>query len=119
MKSIDKFYHSQNIYLAESIVIFSSIASLLILPPPPILANESCPEGDRSFVTAETKNFLIYICGNNQPTNYLGIAKNGSGNISLPLSRFQSDRFTVKHQNITYILTPQYLSGAEKYFIQE
>jgi hypothetical protein len=95
------------------ILLFSSIASFLILPPRPILASENCPEGDRSFVTAETKNFLIYICGNNQLTNYLGIAKNGNGNISLPLSGSQRDRFTVKNNNITYILTLQYLTITE------
>jgi hypothetical protein len=110
MIALNQLARSRSICLAESIVIFSSIASLVILPPRPILASENCPEGDRSFVTAETNNFLIYICGNNQPTNYLGIAKNGSGNISLPLSGFQSDRFTVKNNNITYILTPQYLT---------
>jgi hypothetical protein len=69
-----------------------------------------CLGSDRVFVRAETNNFLIYICGNDRPTNYVGIAKNGGGNISLPISQFQDDRFIVTNNNVSYIVTPQYLT---------
>jgi hypothetical protein len=40
----------------------------------------------------------------------VGIAKNGGGNISLPISQFQDDRFIVTNNNVSYIVTPQYLT---------
>ncbi len=76
----------------------------------PTIANGGCLGGDRAFVTAETNNFLIYICGNDRPTNYVGIAKNGGGNILLPVSYSQDNRFTITNKNVTYILTSQDLT---------
>ncbi|NJR32367.1 MAG: hypothetical protein HC778_05435 [Chamaesiphon sp. CSU_1_12] len=48
--------------------------------PSPIIdrtqtTNSNCPSGKKTFVTAETKNFLIYICGDDRPTEYIGMAK--------------------------------------------
>jgi hypothetical protein len=86
--------------------------------PSPIIdrtqtTNSNCPSGKKTFVTAETKNFLIYICGDDRPTEYIGMAKNGGSSISLPVSAAEPDRFTIKNKNVTYILTPQFLTITE------
>jgi hypothetical protein len=86
--------------------------------PSPIIdrsqaTNSNCPSGKKTFVTAETKNFLIYICGDDRPTEYIGMAKNGGSSISLPISAAAPDRFIIKNSNVTYILTPQFLTITE------
>ena len=45
-----------------------------------------CPDSQTTFVQAETQSFFIYICGD----NYIGVAKNGSGSITLSLVKFNA-----------------------------
>lgn len=66
-----------------------------------------CPEnsGGSQFVSAETKSFLVYICGGDEPNTYVGIAKNGSGSIALPLNSYTRVRFVAVNANTRYTLT--------------
>lgn len=66
----------------------------------------ACPGYNPSeFVRAETKNFFVYICGGDLPHTYVGIAKNGRGNITLPLRTVENDRFVAVNGNHRYTLT--------------
>lgn len=67
-----------------------------------------CPQnsGGSLFVAAETRNFLVYICGGDLPNTYVGVAKNGTtGSISLPLQSYTRDRFVAVNRNTRYTLT--------------
>ena len=79
------------------------------------IANE-CPEGNQSeFVHAETKNFDVYICGGDLPHIYVGRAKNGNGEITIPLIQTSKRKTFVAlnedYPNIyRYVLTPERLT---------
>lgn len=66
-----------------------------------------CPEnsGGSQFVSAETRRFLVYICGGDLPNTYVGIAKNGGNGITLPLRSYTRDRFVAVNGDTTYTLT--------------
>jgi len=69
---------------------------------------DACPEnsGGSLYVTAETKNFLVYICGGDLPNTYVGLAKNGTtGVITLPLQSYTRDRFVAVNGDTRYTLT--------------
>lgn len=70
----------------------------------------SCPNMVR-YVFAETRNFLVYICGrNSRPSMYVAVDKNGRiGGIILPLSSYNSRQFVAANGNVHYILTAQEL----------
>lgn len=70
----------------------------------------SCPNMVR-YVFAETRNFLVYICGiNGRPSMYVAVDKNGRlGGIILPLRSYNSRQFVAANGNIHYILTAQEL----------
>jgi LCCL domain len=72
--------------------------------------SSNCQEADRTFVTAETNNFFLFICGKNKPTYYIGTAKNNSGSIRLPISSSSTKKYTIKNGNAAYTLTPQNLT---------
>jgi hypothetical protein len=69
-----------------------------------------CQDDERAFVTAETKNFFVYICGKNKPTYYIGIAKDNSGTIRLSVSSASTKKYIIKNRGVAYILTPQVLT---------
>jgi LCCL domain len=81
-------------------------------PPTDNVANTSsnCQEADQTFVTAETNNFFLFICGKNKPTYYIGTAKNNSGSIRLPISSTGTKKYTIKNGKASYTLTPQNLT---------
>lgn len=70
----------------------------------------SCPNMVR-YVFAETRNFLVYICGiNGRPSMYVAVDKNGRlGGIILPLRSYNSRQFVAANGNVHYILTAQEL----------
>ncbi|MFB2933647.1 hypothetical protein ACE1B6_00035 [Aerosakkonemataceae cyanobacterium BLCC-F154] len=61
--------------------------------------------GGSQFVSAETKNYLVYICGGDNPNTYVGMAKNGGNSISLPLQSYSRDRFVAVNGDTRYTLT--------------
>ncbi|GET39962.1 hypothetical protein [Microseira wollei] len=70
----------------------------------------SCPNMVR-YVFAETRNFLVYICGRNcRPLMYVAVDKNGRiGGIILPLRSYNGSQFVAANGNVHYILTAQEL----------
>jgi hypothetical protein len=73
-------------------------------------STSTCPNGEKTFLAAETNNFDIAICGKNKPTHYVGKSKQGGSSIKLPLSKASQDRYIAKNGNVNYIVTPKYLS---------
>jgi hypothetical protein len=71
-----------------------------------------CPKDMKAFVSAETDNFLLYICGIKNPTNYVGIAKNGGASTILPLMGGHKDQFVAKNGSYTYTLNSTLLTVA-------
>lgn len=69
-----------------------------------------CPLNTKTFVSAETNNFFVYICGVSTPTSYVGIAKSGGASIRLPLSQKYGDRLIATNGDFTYTITPQILT---------
>lgn len=82
------------------------------------IAQESsaCPDssGGSQFVSAETKNFLVYICGGDNPNTYVGVAKNGGNGITLPLQSYTRDRFVAVNGDTRYTLTRTELVVTQK-----
>lgn len=73
-----------------------------------IAQSSVCPEnsGGSQFVTAETNNFFVYICGGDLPNTYVGVAKNRNrGGIILPLRSYTNDRFVAVNGSVRYTLT--------------
>ncbi len=91
-----------SLYKQPALGNFSSDRSILI-------AQETgCPQssGGSQFVAAETKNFLVYICGGDLPNTYVGVAKDGTtGRITLPLQSYENDQFVAVNGDIRYTLT--------------
>lgn len=75
----------------------------------------SCRDMQR-FVFAETRNFLLYVCGQNgKPLMYVGVDKRGKlGGIIVPLSNYSEDMFFAVNGNYGYILTPKVLIITKK-----
>lgn len=61
--------------------------------------------GGSQFVSAETKSYLVYICGGDNPNTYVGMAKNGGNSISLPLQTYTRNRFVAVNGDTRYTLT--------------
>jgi hypothetical protein len=76
-----------------------------------LATTSSCHSGKKTFVTAETENFNIYICGDNSPTDYVGVSKKTKESILLPLK--SSSQFIAKNGKYTYAVTRQFLTVAE------
>lgn len=67
-----------------------------------------CPKrsGGSMFVQAETRNFVVLICGGDNPNTYVGVAKNvTTGGITLPLQSYSRDRFVAVNGDTRYTLT--------------
>ena len=72
-----------------------------------------CLNNEHQIIKAETKNFDLYICGDNRPTHYVGKAKRDGSSIRLPLSSQGRSKFIAKNANISYVLTSEFLTVTE------
>jgi hypothetical protein len=76
---------------------------------------KGCPEGENIFGEAETKSFIIYICGSNLPTNYIAVTRSGNRRIAVPLSSYNSkgapeaSQYIAVNGDIRYVLTRKVL----------
>lgn len=85
------------LFLASLSLMATPFVSLVAAPARAMPRDISkCPQGNPSeFVHAVTKNFDVYICGGDLAHVYVGVPKNGSGKIVLPLENTEGgDRFT-------------------------
>lgn len=76
---------------------------------------KGCPQEKNTFVKAETKNFITYICGETVPSSYIAVTRNGSGVIiTLALQSYNSgksdiSKYVANQGNISYTLTRETL----------
>ena len=117
MQSINNEYNYQSVFRQICIGIGVSLCLLAIAQNTninPVKANSIeiaqaasvCDSsGGSQFVSAETKNYLVYICGGDNPNTYVGMAKNGGNSISLPLQTYTRDRFVAVNGDTRYTLT--------------
>jgi hypothetical protein len=75
---------------------------------------KGCPEGNNTFAQAETKSFFIYICGNENPSNYVSVTRNSNQKINLPLQKSnqnnaKTNRYIAINGNIRFVLTNKVL----------
>jgi len=82
-----------------------------------LIAQANCPSRnstvDRTF---ETPNYYITICSGDSRNSlgyYIGAAKDGSGGITVPLSRRSGDRYIAANGNTLYAITPYELRVSE------
>ncbi len=70
-----------------------------------------CPDGNTTFVEAETQSFIVFICGENIPNSYVAVARNGNDKITLPLQsdnahgEIQDSQYIAVKGDIRYLLT--------------
>jgi hypothetical protein len=65
----------------------------------------NCPDRSQQFVAGETDSFNIYICGQNQPTQYVGIAKDNGAAIRLNLALASKGKYTARNGSTAYTVT--------------
>jgi hypothetical protein len=72
--------------------------------PTEIVAS-NCPDRSQQFVAGETDSFNIYICGQNRPTQYVGIAKDTGSSISLNLASSSNGKYVARNGSTFYTVT--------------
>jgi hypothetical protein len=65
----------------------------------------NCPDRSQEFVAGETDSFNIYICGQNRPTQYVGIAKDNGAAIRLNLALASKGKYTARNGSTAYTVT--------------
>jgi hypothetical protein len=73
--------------------------------------NQVCPEGENLLNEAVTRSFIVYICGNNSPLNYIAIARSNNNRTIIPLNNAKSqgevskDKYIAVQGSTSYTLT--------------
>ena len=123
MQLIEYKYNYQNYFQQICLGFSASLCLLATLEMNPVKANSIeiaqaasvCESsGGSQFVSAETRNYLVYICGGDNPNTYVGMAKNGGNSISLPLQTVSRDRFVAVNGDTRYTLTRTELIVTQK-----
>jgi hypothetical protein len=70
----------------------------------------NCPDRSQQFVSGETASFNIYICGQNRPTQYVGVAKNNGSSIRLNLSSSSRGKYVARNGTTAYTVTRKSLT---------
>jgi hypothetical protein len=65
----------------------------------------NCPDRSQQFVAGETDSFNIYICGQNRPTQYVGVAKDNGASIRLNLASASKGKYVAKNGATAYTVT--------------
>ena len=64
-----------------------------------------CRPGESMFVSAETRDYWVNICGGDAPYTYVGVNKRNGNAIRVPLRDYDRDSFEAVNGNVIYILT--------------
>jgi hypothetical protein len=70
--------------------------------------SQACPDGENLLNEALTRSFIVYICGNNNPLNYIAIARGSNRRIIVPLSNSKSqteNKYVAVQGDTSYVLT--------------
>lgn len=65
-----------------------------------------CKPEESLFLSAETKNFWLNICGGDLPHHYVGVSKKNGKRIRLPLDEYdpKGDYFSAYNGNVNYLI---------------
>jgi hypothetical protein len=88
------------------------MSSAIATPPVTILAQDYgefpnyCEESESVFIAAETENYIVNICGGDNPYTYVGVSKIDGDGIRLPLSDYdpQGNYFEATNGDVSYLL---------------
>lgn len=75
----------------------------------------ACPQGENVLIEAVTKSFIVYICGNDKPGSYVGVARIGNEKVTIPLQNLKPDgaflqqNYLAVKGNTRFILTRETL----------
>ncbi|MGP1386170.1 MAG: hypothetical protein ACTS2F_21605 [Thainema sp.] len=78
----------------------NSVAQLIAQVP------HYCGPNESVFITAQTQNFIVSICGGDFPSHYVGVDQSNGNSIRLPLSDYdpQGRYFEAANGDYLYIL---------------
>jgi hypothetical protein len=87
------------------------IAAAILPAKPPKVSSESskdnsliCPDNTKILYRATSKHYRMYICGNQNPTHYVGHSKDGSEGITLRLRYYDRSRFSADNGDTNYTI---------------
>jgi hypothetical protein len=63
-----------------------------------------CPDRTKILYRAISKHYQMYICGNQNPTHYVGHSKDGSEGITLRLRYYDRSRFSADNGDTNYTI---------------
>jgi hypothetical protein len=63
-----------------------------------------CPDNTKILYRATSKHYQMYICGNQNPTHYVGHSKDGSEGITLRLRYYDRSRFSADNGDTNYTI---------------
>jgi hypothetical protein len=87
------------------------VAKTATIAPDPGIDNSSvCPDRTKIFYRATTKHYALYICGNRNPTHYVGLARDGSQGITLRLKYYDRTQFSADNGNTNYTIAADRLT---------
>ncbi|MBF2064189.1 MAG: hypothetical protein IGS39_07185 [Calothrix sp. C42_A2020_038] len=78
----------------------------------------TCPQGENILIEAVTRNFIIYICGSDQPGSYVGVTRMGNERVILPLQlkpsgATEKQKYLAVKGNTRFLLTRDKLQIVE------
>jgi hypothetical protein len=102
----------RNLVVVDPNIPKSTQITAAILPAKPTkVSNESsndssliCPDNTKILYRATSKHYRMYICGNKNPTHYVGHSKDGSEGITLRLRYYDRSRFSADNGDTNYTI---------------
>ncbi len=90
---------------AKSTVTPTSVTKVATIVPEIGTDNSSiCPDNTKILYRATTKHYAVYICGNKNPTHYVGLARDGSQGITLRLKYYDRTQFSADNGDTNYTI---------------
>lgn len=99
-----------SITLSLTILQSNVLANNLIIKSPQLLTQNKeknyCKPEESLFLSAETKNFWLNICGGDLPHYYVGVSKKNGKRIRLALDDYdpKGDYFSAYNGNVNYLI---------------
>jgi hypothetical protein len=73
-------------------------------------SSEICPDNTKIMYRATSKHYAVYICGNKNPTHYVGLARDGSQGITLRLRYYDRTQFSADNGDTNYTIAAERLT---------
>lgn len=105
------------IAMFAAVPISSAVSAAFALQPQEMLVAQSritnyCRASESMFVSAETQDYWVNICGGDLPHTYVGVNKRNGNSIRVPLRDYDRDLFEAVNGDTIYILARNTASGS-------